>query len=34
MRVADAMLGGREKMAVLNDPRGVDRLAELATRRG
>jgi membrane glycosyltransferase len=31
---ADAMLSGREKMAVLNDPRGLDRLAELAKRRG
>jgi membrane glycosyltransferase len=27
---ADAMLNAREKMAVLSDPRGVDRLAELA----
>ena len=27
---ADAMLNGREKMAVLNDPRGLDRLAKLA----
>jgi hypothetical protein len=28
------MLSGREKMAVLNDPRGLDRLAELAKGRG
>jgi membrane glycosyltransferase len=31
---ADAMLSGREKMAMLNDPRGLDRLTELARRRG
>jgi len=31
---ADAMLSGREKMAVLNDPRGLDRLTALAKVRG